>query len=448
MGRSLKMSQTRRPFAENLDILFEELNLAIQWGRPSILLAIHKSQLSKARGEKALADRLKKLGQATLEIEVSSSSPDVAHQILKPSDLDGTVFFISNIDWGGSEDGRETYRALNVYRELFVENRIRAVFWLTGNEAVNLANHAPDFWAFRHQVVEFEGPRPSRKNILPAGVLLWHIQDSDRSADQVTEKILAREKLLRELPDRPESLAARLDLSCTLGYLYWRRGDRARAAELLSSAAGLAEGDELHGIKSWLLNGMAIVHYENGEYQRSAEIYEKLVEAGGQDSLLLINLGAALCALGKNTEAVSRGKRAARIEEGNPRIWNRLGYLYLSMGKLDEAAASLKRAIDLAPTHAEFYESLAICLGLLGLPDEALLQMNLARKFAEKGDALPDIYEEAILDKPAEALRSLEAAVDAQQLSRVDVQRNPNIHLLLDDLPVEEVPSWITASPS
>jgi tetratricopeptide (TPR) repeat protein len=43
------------------------------------------------------------------------------------------------------------------------------VFWLTRSEFLKLPRHAPDFWAFRHKVVDFP-ELPPRQDIVRAGV--------------------------------------------------------------------------------------------------------------------------------------------------------------------------------------------------------------------------------------------------------------------------------------
>jgi hypothetical protein len=65
------------------------------------------------------------------------------------------VFFVSGIGSANESLSRKAYSALNMHRELLVEHQIRVVFWLTKSEAASLPHYAPDFWAFRHRVVEF-----------------------------------------------------------------------------------------------------------------------------------------------------------------------------------------------------------------------------------------------------------------------------------------------------
>ena len=198
--------QHGKSFTENLDILFNELVLATQWGRPSVLLAVNKSKFGQEKAEKALEVRLKKQGLEIARIVVNDQRPDAPALIQQAGSR--PVFFISNLDWGGGEQGLQAYHALNMQRELFVENRIKAVLWLTTAEAANLARHAPDFWAFRHRVVEFVSQRSPAAIKLPAGVLLWDAQTTVEIFDSPEAGNRARQDLLARLPRTMEALSA------------------------------------------------------------------------------------------------------------------------------------------------------------------------------------------------------------------------------------------------
>ena len=69
---------TESPLTENIDILFNELVLATQWGRPSVLLAVNKSKFGQEKAEKALEARLKKQGLEIARIVVNDQRSDVA----------------------------------------------------------------------------------------------------------------------------------------------------------------------------------------------------------------------------------------------------------------------------------------------------------------------------------------------------------------------------------
>ena len=160
--------QHGKTFDENIDILFDEIVLAEQWGRPSMLLAVHKSKFGQDKAEQELEKRLVEEGFQVDRIVFNDRRSDIAQLVREAAASAKRVFFISNIDWGGGEDGRQAYRGLNMHRELFVDEAIKAVFWLTVNEAANLPRFAPDFWAFRHRVVEFVSQR-GRKSTAAAG---------------------------------------------------------------------------------------------------------------------------------------------------------------------------------------------------------------------------------------------------------------------------------------
>lgn len=144
-----------KSFKNGLDILKDEIQLAFQWQRPSILLAVHNSILSQVKAQHALELEIIKSNKKVERVKADSKSPDVISTICHTSNRQEIVFFVSEL--GNVEDPLvlEIFHALNMHRELLVEQQIRVVFWLTKLEAANLPHYAPDFWAFRHRVVEF-----------------------------------------------------------------------------------------------------------------------------------------------------------------------------------------------------------------------------------------------------------------------------------------------------
>lgn len=77
-------------------------------------------------------------------------------QICGRDDIKDTIFFVTGLGNANSLSSGQVFQALNNNRELLVESRVRIVFWLNGVELAELPRHAPDFWAFRHRVVEFD----------------------------------------------------------------------------------------------------------------------------------------------------------------------------------------------------------------------------------------------------------------------------------------------------
>ncbi len=140
---------------ESVNIVLDELLLGIQWERPSLILAVYRSEYIKSAVQTILAKSLGESGQAILHYAVDKLHYDIPLELLDHPKHRQAVFFVSGLRWGGGRGYSNAYRALNMHREYLVEGNIRAIFWLTKNEAKQLARFSPDFWAFRHKVVEF-----------------------------------------------------------------------------------------------------------------------------------------------------------------------------------------------------------------------------------------------------------------------------------------------------
>ncbi len=423
----------RLSFEENLNTLLEELVLAGKWGRPSILLAVLKSKFGQEKAQAALEERLTSQGQKVIHIVVDKERSDIPHLMVATPAADRSVFFVSNLDWGGGPDHRDAYRALNMYRELFVDNHLRLVLWLTTNEASALARFAPDFWSFRHRVVEFTGQRIPRQVKLPAGVLIWDVQNSVDPFDTLPARIAVREELLARLPRNAEARSSRIDLLYNLGYLYWEAGNSEKAAEELNAGLELATGPYAGEIRSALLNGLAILSYETHDYARAADVLQQALQSRSEDATLLINLGVTSNALGRNQEALRLAKQATRIKERDARVWAAQGYIYAAMGKFDDSIASFDKAIQLAPRSASCHAALAICYGLVERSDDAARDLEMARNLASAEYLLSlDIYEAALSGTPASAAELMQSAARNGQISLLHLKRDPNLSLLMD----------------
>ena len=152
-------------FDDRIDILFRELELAIRWKRPSILLAVFNSEHTHNEVESILKKRLLALGQDvhTYKIE-GSEQADVPQYLTNLPHLEQKVVFVEGFRLGSGRKNTRAYRALNTGRDYFINRQVRVVFWLTMEEANELAHHAPEFWGFRHRVVEFMENMDSRQS--------------------------------------------------------------------------------------------------------------------------------------------------------------------------------------------------------------------------------------------------------------------------------------------
>jgi len=153
-------AEARASFDERLGILMDELELAVKWQRPCLVLVVYSSEYVRADVQAALENELVDLGQKSVRLSVKDRDPDDLKSFFREfRDPAHSVFLVDGLRWGaGNENG--AYGTISLQREYLVERQVRVVFWLTANEICKLMHAVPDFWTYRHRVIEFvESPK-------------------------------------------------------------------------------------------------------------------------------------------------------------------------------------------------------------------------------------------------------------------------------------------------
>ena len=143
------------PFKERLDIIMDEISMGIQWDRPSLILAVYRSEHIKKVVQSQLTQSFGKINQSVFQYLVDKAHYDIPVDLQDHPDHGRAVYFVSGFRWGGGRGYSNAYRALNMHREYLIDGNVRVIFWLTKKEAKQCSRFAPDFWAFRHKVIEF-----------------------------------------------------------------------------------------------------------------------------------------------------------------------------------------------------------------------------------------------------------------------------------------------------
>ncbi len=410
-----------RDLDEPLGLILEELKLAIRWGRPSIVLVVYVAEAIRQQAEVFLERQLCAIGQRVQHLEVSPEQDDVAWRLAQRSDREQTVFFVSGLRWGGGRNGGNAYRALNLRRELFVEYGLRVVFWLTTQEAAELPRRAPDFWAFRHRVIELPGSiaQPLVDNSIPVRPAM------------AKEAIAWRESMLASLPDMPEAQVTRLTLLLELASLYRRGGDQARALRLARQGIELAErlGDQKQQARAWREIGLAELAEDHLE--AALEACLRAVQLDAEDPSAWESLGVVHLALGQSEAAIEAWQRSLAIHPGLASAWAGLGDAYRAQGRLEEARLAYRKATHLAPERAAYWERLGETLHEAGKVKAALSPLRRAIRLDERRTRAWELLARAYqqLGRPraaAQALRRLEALRQPSQTADVtEVVNNP-----------------------
>ncbi len=238
-------------FEERVNIILDELSLGIKWDRPCLIIAVYRSEYTKAMVQSILAKALGESGQGVLHYSVDKQHYDVPLELMEHPKHKQTVYFVGGLRWGGGRRYSNAYRALNMHREYLVDGNVRAIFWVTKNEARQLARFSPDFWAFRHKVIEFPDlPSADEKKPLESSNGSFHRLYSNKAKDFQTwintaesfcalgcmdEAILNFRKALRKYPDETA-------ISLRIAEIYLSIG-RVPAASRILKKAGKGKAD-------------------------------------------------------------------------------------------------------------------------------------------------------------------------------------------------------------
>jgi len=387
------------PFEDRIDILFHELELATKWRRPSVLLAIYSSEYIRADADIALENRLHNLGQSAYHIKIKNQkNADVSLLISELANLSNVVFFVEGLRWGAGEDERCTYRMLNKSREFFIENQIRVVFWLTENEAIDLAHFAPDYWSFRHRVIEFVDS-PKAEQISPHVLeSAWQgIGEFSDPTDDLDAKIALRVALLTDLPDGSESTSARANLLLTLGMLHWRKDDYEKACQFLNTALDLAAGLEDARFEALCFNAIALVETDLGRTEEAIQAYQNAIKLAPEQISPWNNLGNLYQKLERHAEALAAFQKAIEQNDSDTVGWNGLGNSYHELGRNDDAIYAFLKAVEFSPNYLPSWSGLGNVYLVEGQLDEALAAhlkvIEIDRHTVDSWLALGDIYQ-------------------------------------------------------
>jgi hypothetical protein len=246
--RMTKVNNSGR-FDDRVNLVFDELSMGIQWDRPCLVVLFYRSEQIKETVQDMLTGKLKATGHPAISYRVDKGHFDIPLDLLGHPQHAHAVYFINGLGWGGGRGYSNAYRALNMHREYLVEGNIKAIFWLTEKEGRQLSRFAPDFWAFRHKVVEFLDLPSSRKihqENVPGGSNFHDQMEAARmSAAQgcFEEAILQYRKAFRSHPEE-------ISIPLKIVEIYLSQGRLPAARKLLGKAGKIKTTNPIYQ-KEW-----------------------------------------------------------------------------------------------------------------------------------------------------------------------------------------------------
>jgi tetratricopeptide (TPR) repeat protein len=362
-----------QPFEERIEILARELELATRWHRPCILLVVYGSEYVRADVQRALGNFLIDLGQKTATLKIrNKASDDMIRFLQEFREAADTVFFIEGLR-RGNDRRASVYTDLNLQREFLLEKQVRVIFWLTHNEIVDLARHAPDFWTCRHRVIEFVESPQAERVLQGALESAWQgLGEYADPAEDTDAKISLRETLLTELPSGDEASSTRANLLLTLGILNWRKGDYEKADELLGEALRIATRVQDGWFEAECFNAIALVKTSLERIDEAINAYKQAIQLAPDQIFAWNNLGNLCARIGRNDEAIVVFQKAIECNPRDPIGWNGLGNVYSKIGYTDDAIGAFRKSIKFMPTFAHPWNGLGEVYERVGRVDEAI----------------------------------------------------------------------------
>jgi tetratricopeptide (TPR) repeat protein len=381
-------------FDERVGTILEELELAIQWNRPSVLLVAYNSEYVRADAETALKNFLIERGQKVVQIQMDETPDmDFISLLQKFQAAEDHIFFIH----GFTSEQRSFLAKLGNHKDILARKKIRLVIWLTAKGLADLARNAPDIWESRQHVVEFPD-MPNPEHILQDAVeSAW--QGTGEYADpfeDTEERISLHESVLTDLPEKAESTSTRAKLLLTLGILNWRKGDFEKANELLQDAIKAAIRMEDNWFEAECFNAMALVKFAQGKNDEAIEAYKQAIGIAPEQIFVWNNLGNLCLKIMRNDEAMLAFQKTLKHNPKDPVAWNGLGTVYYRIGYIDDSVTAYRKAIEYAPLLATPWAGLGDSYASTGRDTDAIAAyqkaIELNKDFITPWLRLADMY--------------------------------------------------------
>lgn len=392
--------------------MLEEIDLAIKWDRPSILLAVYASEVINNQAQESLAKHIEWLGQKVTHIKVDKENFDLAWFLAQFEKHEKVVFFISGLRWGGGRSKSNAYQALNIRRELFVDEKLRLVIWLNQKEASDLPHHAPDFWAFRHRVVEFPD-NPSTITFSHRDELSWRDWQVNETPYDLRSKIALRESILAELPVNDTSLFTRTELMYALAYFYWCLKEYDAATTYLENGLALTNHPQGAAIQTKFKIALGMLYHDQYMLDKALVTFQHVIEIEPRNPFAWNNLARVFNDQGRQADALHSFKKSIKLAPKYAIAWNNLGNFYREIGNKPDASHAYKQATHFEPQNSIPWINLAHTHLDSGQPDLAIRAYKKAIRLVPENavllNELGNVYRE--MNRFKDAIASYNKAI-------------------------------------
>ena len=152
----------------------------------------------------------------------------------------------------------------------------------------------------------------------------------------------------------PEIYGLRLNIATAL----LKKGDLDRAevefrTVLDKAAVDQADPSKVRQNTLRALSGLGELALIRGDFAAAQDSFRKALEISPEDAAAAYNVGEIFFSNQKVDEAITYLEMAAQIKKDWPKVYHRLGFVYLNKGDFDKAVENLKKFVELDPQNPE-----------------------------------------------------------------------------------------------
>jgi len=401
--------------------------MAVKWKKPLIIFAVFQSNRDIFVAQNQIKSNFQKLGVRVSNIQAKENDPDVIKNTLAGN---SDVYFISGFNEANTRTDGWVYMALNLHREYLIENNVRSIFYLSNVEAEDIAKKAPDFWAFRHRVIEFSPQKGTRHPVLPLGLFQWNKQLISGTLKKIKSDQIKTQNILKSsTQNSKKSQFGHLDSILKLLQFSWEIGNRNEYKYWLNKYQKILTKHSSTFHLSWSHIAHAFYHFELGENEDALMDIKMAEQYQPDNPVLMIN--SAIVHFG-----VGKAKYANNIIEKSLKKFNNHQqqkaaiYLYFSLGKFDNAFNIISNAIKKHPDDNNLQLLEAIYYQLTGY---SLHPYKIAQCQAKSKKVQNIIYcacIKALTSSSNNGLGILRDALNNNLLTLTQIIKSPEIYFL------------------
>ena len=279
------------------------------------------------------------------------------------------AIFVTGLEYGipYNQPNTRILAQLNLGRDLFPRDVPHPlVLWLPDYAVTAVARHAPDFWAWRSGVFEFETGDTGRTAVFEQHMQRRQDQSWHALTNLSPEARLLRQRQLesllddyRDLPDDLRVARERLAILSDLGNLYTAAQDYSDALSYLEQALGIARRVDDQAKEADLLDNIGMVYDALGDKPKALQFFEQalplLRQVGHRagEATTLNNIGMVYDALGDKPTALQFYEQALPLQRqvgdraGEAATLTNIGGVYSTLGDKPKALQSYQEALSL-----------------------------------------------------------------------------------------------------